>query len=230
MLAQLSNVTKTYGSKEGVSDLSFGLEAGYVVGLLGLNGSGKTTLMKLISGLLKPTAGTVEVRGQSPRRSRQTVAFLGDKVGFPSWMKPGQIAGMMGSFYCDFSQEVFNQALESLEVPLRPIGTMSKGQQQKLRLAATMARRTSLYLLDEPLSGIDIVARHSILESLMQFWDQKTTVVITTHEIKDVEPFLNRALLLKTGRLVDDLDVAELRESGGTVADRFLSIMGGKAE
>lgn len=225
MIAALSQVTKSYGKVQALSSLSLDFPAGQVVGLLGLNGSGKTTIMKLISGLLQPDDGGVQLMAQPPRISRRHVTFLGDKQGFPHWMTPKDMAKVMAALYADFRSQVFFDLVSSLDVPGQAVAEMSRGQQQKLRLATTMARETDLYLLDEPLAGIDIVARSAILESLMSTWNPKSTLVISTHEIHDVEPHLTRALFLVGGRITDDFEVQPLRNEGKSLADLFVSKM-----
>ena len=167
MIVSFNNVTKHYSSGEGVTGLSFSLDRGQVIGLLGLNGSGKTTTMKIISGLLQPQSGSVEILGQTPRQGRRHIAFLGDRQSFPSWMAPKDMLRFMTTFYADFQPDRFQQVLKELEIPSKPLDAMSKGQRQKLKLAATIARTADLYLLDEPLSGIDLVARTGILKTLI---------------------------------------------------------------
>jgi ABC-2 type transport system ATP-binding protein len=183
--------------------------------------------MKLISGLLKPQSGSAEVMGHAPRIARKHVAFLGDRQGFPSWMAPKDMIKFMQTFYSDFQPQVFRQLAKELDVPGKPLSEMSKGQQQKLKLVATMARKTDLYLLDEPLSGIDLLARTGILKTLMSNWDDHSSVVLSTHEIKDVESYLDRAIFLNDGLLKADESAEDIRSEGKSVADRFLELMGG---
>lgn len=228
MIASFSNVTKHYSSGEGVSELSFSVDKGQVIGLLGLNGSGKTTTMKIISGLLHPQSGGVEIMGRAPRDSRRHVAFLGDRQSFPSWMAPKDMRKFMATFYADFQISKFHQLLKELEIPGKPLAEMSRGQRQKLKLVATMARDSKLYLLDEPLSGIDLVARVGILETLVTYWDENSSVVLSTHEINDVDPYLDRAIFLDDGYIKADESAADIRAGGKSVADRFLELMGSR--
>lgn len=226
MIARLDNVTRTYRNGEGVFELSLGIPGGQVIGLLGLNGSGKTTTMKLISGLLRPAAGEITVRDGPPRAQRRHVAWLGDRMGFPTWMSPRHVAGFMGALFRDFRPDVYQTLLDRLEIPAGPLSNMSRGQQQKLKLAATMARDTDLYLLDEPLSGVDLITRTSILQNLPEFRRQGASVMISTHEIRDAEPILDRALFLQDGRLRGDLTAQDLQAEGRSVSDAFLQILG----
>ncbi len=227
MIASFSNVTKHYRSGEGVNELNFSVNEGQIIGLLGLNGSGKTTTMKILSGLLHPQSGVVEVMGNAPRQARGHIAFLGDRQSFPSWMAPKDMLKFMKTFYADFQSNKFHQLLTELEIPAKPLEEMSKGQRQKLKLAATMARKSSLYLLDEPLSGIDLVARTGILKTLMASWDEDSAVILSTHEIKDVDPYLDRAIFLDDGYIKEDESAEDIRLSGQSIADRFLELLGG---
>ena len=226
MIVRISKALKSFDGKEALSSLDLELPKGQVVGLLGINGAGKTTLLKIISGLLQPDQGQVSVMDRPPRAGRRHVAFLGDRQGFPHWMKPKDILRVMDALYGDFRPEVFLDLVDALKVPGHAIAKMSRGQQQKLRLAATMARKTDLYLLDEPLAGIDIVARKEILRHLMATFKPPSTVVISTHEIHDVEPHLTRALFLVAGRVVEDIGVERFKEKG--LANLFVEKMRGQ--
>ncbi len=225
MIATFSNVTKHYSSGEGITDVSFSIPKGQVIGLLGINGSGKSTTMKLLSGLLQAQRGEVLINATKPRASRHNVAFLGDRLGFSSWMNPSHMSRFMETFYDDFDVDKFKSLIQELKIPPKPLSEMSKGQQQKLKLAATMARQVHLYLLDEPLSGIDLIARTGILKSLVANWDKNSSIVMATHEIKDVEPFLDRSLFLAAGSLQADEDTKTITANGTTVAERFIEIM-----
>ncbi|SMF22872.1 ABC-2 type transport system ATP-binding protein [Alteromonadaceae bacterium Bs31] len=230
MIASFKQVTKHYSSGDGVEALSFSLGRGEIIGLLGLNGAGKTTTMKLMAGMLHPESGSIDVMGKSPKAGRHHVAFLGDRQSFPSWMAPRDMHKFMAAFYSDFQPDKFYLLLEELDVPHKRLDQMSKGQRQKLKIVATMARKADLYLLDEPLSGIDLVARTGILKTLIQYWDENTCVLISTHEIKDIDPFLDRAIFIGSdGCIKADETTEAMREQGLGVADRFLQVLGGQA-
>ena len=228
MIAQFKNVSKFYQAGDGISNISFSVAPGQIIGLLGLNGSGKTTIMKLLCGLLHPDSGEITIAGKSPRAGRSNLAFMNDRQSFPSWMTPKDIARFMSNFYADFSIERFNEMMNAINVPTKEIGEMSRGERQKLKIVALMARDTHLYLLDEPLSGIDLVARTGILKVLLQNWSENSSVILSTHEINDADPFLDRALFMEKGTLVSDENLEDVRQSGQSVADRFLTIMGAK--
>lgn len=227
MIANFTNVTKRYRTGEGIRDINFEIPQGQVIGLLGLNGSGKTTTMKILSGLLTPGKGEASILGMNPRQGRSNVAFLGDRQGFPYWMAPKDMERFVSAIYSDFDTTKFARLREELGVPNKALGEMSRGQQQKLKLAVTMARTARLYLLDEPLSGIDLVARTGILKGLISNWNENSSVIIATHEIKDVEPFLDRAIFLTNGTIIKDEMAEDIRNEGVSVADRFLQLMGG---
>ena len=221
-IVQLTDVIKAYSSGDAINGVSFVIPRGQIIGLLGLNGSGKTTTMKMISGLVRPTYGTIRVGGKIPRQGRHHVAFLGDRYGFPSWMICRDVERMMETFYKDFNKEMFRHFALELNFPSdRPLGHLSRGELQKVKLAVTMSRKTDLYLLDEPLAGIDLIARKHILTGLMKHWNRSSTVLVATHEIKDLEPYLNRGIFLKRGKMVADID----RDPNKSFSDRFIELM-----
>ncbi|MFW7379440.1 MAG: ATP-binding cassette domain-containing protein [Oligoflexus sp.] len=203
-LAIFQNVSRLYPTGKGVQDLSFSLDFHQSIGLLGLNGSGKTTTLKLLAGLMLPDRGQIQIAGQKPRKARQEISFLSDKDSFDMWMKPKDVCAFMQAFYPDFRTEVFPQLCDRLQVPTQSLNSMSKGQQQRLRLAACFSRKASLYLLDEPLSGIDVISREMILRILAEHRQIGSTMVISTHEIKEIEVLLDRVLILRDGNLVLD--------------------------
>ncbi|MDX2007158.1 MAG: ABC transporter ATP-binding protein [Meiothermus sp.] len=225
MLAKLENVTRRYGAKDGVSDLNLSLEAGQAVGLLGLNGSGKTTTLKLLAGLLYPSQGKVEVVGKLPRDARGQVAFLSDSDNLYNWLTPADAERLMRSLYPDFRPERYKELLGFLEVPIKPYGAMSKGQKARLRLAMVLAREAKLYLLDEPLGGIDLISRDRIMQTLVREWREDGVIVISTHEVAEAEGIFDRAVFLKEGRLVLDAMAEDLRQQGKSVKDAFLQVL-----
>ena len=229
MLVTFDGVSKIFGSGDGLHSSSFSLKEGEVVGLFGLNGSGKTTTMKLLSGLLAADQGSILVKGMSPRKARDEISYLGDKLSFYHWMTPDHVAKFLSGIYKNFEPGKFEQLKEVLEVPDKPIGQMSKGQAQRLRIVATMSRKASIYVLDEPLSGIDLVSRKIIIEALIQQWDQSSTILLSTHEIKEVETFFDRGIFLKNGKIVSDIDSKFLGDNGiNGFTDHFIELHKGK--
>jgi ABC-2 type transport system ATP-binding protein len=225
MLARLEHVTKRYVKNEGVRDLSLDFPAGEVVGVLGLNGSGKSTLLKLLAGLLFPTSGTVSAFGGTPRHERAKIVFLGENDALWSWMTPADAERFMVNLYTDFEAHRFRELLDSLEVPHRKTKTMSKGERGRLRLAMALARDAKLYLLDEPLAGIDLISREKILSSIVREWHTDETVLLSTHEVAEAEGLFERVIYLREGRLALDVSAESLRESGKSVVNTFREVL-----
>ncbi len=221
MLAKLEHVTKRYVKNEGVRDLSLDFPAGEVVGVLGLNGSGKSTLLKLLAGLLFPTSGRVLAFDAPPRQRRSQIVFLGENDALWPWMTPADAERFMRDLYADFDPHRFADLLEALDVPRRKTKTMSKGERGRLRLAMALARGAKLYLLDEPLAGIDLISRERILSSIVQEWHTDETILLSTHEVAEAEGLFERVVYLKEGRLALDVSAESLRERGKSVVDTF---------
>ncbi|MCX7784227.1 MAG: ABC transporter ATP-binding protein [Meiothermus sp.] len=225
MLARLDGVTKRYGKTEGVHELSLELYPGQAVGLLGLNGSGKTTTLKLLAGMLFATTGSVEVLGSSPRENRHQIAYLSDAENLYAWMTPHDAERLMVGLYPDFNLGRYRELLAFLEVPKQGYRSMSRGQRARLRLAMVLAREARLFLLDEPLSGIDVISRDRILKSLVREWREEACLVLSTHEVSEAEGIFERVLLLKEGRLALDAQAEDLRAKGQSVKDAFIEVL-----
>jgi len=225
MLARLQNVTKRYIKNEGVRDLSLDFPAGEVVGVLGLNGSGKSTMLKLLAGLLFPTSGHITVFDGAPRRNRANMVFLGENDALWPWMTPADAERFMRNLYADFDAVRFAELLDALAVPRRKTKTMSKGERGRLRLAMALARNAKLYLLDEPLAGIDLISREKILSSIVQEWHTDETILLSTHEVAEAEGLFERAIYLREGRLALDVSAESLREGGKSVVDTFREVL-----
>lgn len=225
MLAKLEHVTKRYVKNEGIRDLSLEFPAGQVVGMLGLNGSGKSTLLKLMAGLLTPTDGHIKVFDGAPRRNRAKIVFLGENDALWPWMTPIDASKFMRNLYDDFDASRFAELLAALEVPVRKTKTMSKGERGRLRLAMALARNAKLYLLDEPLAGIDLISREKILSSIVQEWHTDETILLSTHEVAEAEGLFERAVFLRDGRLALDVTAESLREGGKSVVDTFREVL-----
>jgi len=226
MLASLDAVTKRYGRNEGVRDLSVGFPAGEITGVLGLNGSGKTTLLKLLAGLLHPTRGIVRVFDGVPRLQRGRLVYLGENDALWHWMTPDDASRFMQGLYADFDAARMAQLLKLLEVPHRRTKAMSKGERGRLRLAMALARSAKLYLLDEPLAGIDLLSREKIIRSLVSEWHTDETILLSTHEVAEAEGLFDRVLLLRSGQLALDTRAEVLRETGKSVVDAFREVLG----
>ena len=226
MLAHLDSVTKRYGKNEGLRDLTLGFPAGEVVGVLGLNGSGKSTMLKLIAGLLFPTQGTVRLFDDAPRSNRAKVVYLGETDTLYTWMNPNDAEHFMRGLYDDFDPSRYHELLDALEVPRRKTKAMSKGERGRLRLAMALARSARLFLLDEPLAGIDLLSREKILQSIVREWHTDETILLSTHEVAEAEGLFERVVFLRDGRLALDTQAEELREQGRSVVQAFREVLG----
>lgn len=222
-LYQVSALTKFYGAKAALNNVTFGLEPGRLVGLLGPNGSGKTTLLKISAGLLQATTGQVWIDGQEPGPYTKAVtAFLPDRMALPTEYRVQDAVAFYRDFFSDFDTAKVHAMLADLKLePGQRIGAMSKGTQEKLQLCLTMGRQARLYLLDEPLGGVDPAAREYILRTILCNYNEDAAVVISTHLIEDVETALDEVLLLKDGALLAQQNVDELREESGKSLDEY---------
>lgn len=222
-LYQVSALTKFYGAKAALNNVTFGVEPGRLVGLLGPNGSGKTTLLKISAGLLQATTGQVLIDGQEPGPYTKAVtAFLPDRMALPTEYRVQDAVAFYRDFFSDFDTAKVHAMLADLKLePGQRIGAMSKGTQEKLQLCLTMGRQARLYLLDEPLGGVDPAAREYILRTILCNYNEDAAVVISTHLIEDVETALDEVLLLKSGALLAHQNVDELREESGKSLDEY---------
>ena len=204
MVIELNNVTKNYPSNDAVIDLSFSFEAGMRVGVFGLNGAGKTTTMKLIAGLLQPTQGSIRIH----QPADCSFAMLSDKDTFFTWMTDKDVVNFMEALFPYFSATRFYELLDDLGVPLKKVGQLSKGQLQKLKICSVLATKAKVYLFDEPLAGIDLIARDKIVAAIEACLTTTPDCVgiVSTHEIRDVARLINKALILSAGKVVRCLD------------------------
>ena len=211
-LLEFTNVTKSYGNKQALSNVNFTLERGKIVGLLGPNGSGKTTIMKLINGLIQPTSGTVLINGAAPGiESKKAISFLPDRTYLNNWMKVRDTFDMFGDFYADFDRVKAEDMLKSLQIDgSAPLKSLSKGTLEKVQPILVMARKAQLYLLDEPIAGVDPAARDYILRTILNNYGEDSTILLSTHLITDVEKIFEQVLFIKNGQIdlqgnVDDI-------------------------
>lgn len=211
-LLEFTNVTKSYGSKQALTNVNFTLERGKIVGLLGPNGSGKTTIMKLINGLIQPTNGTVLINGGAPGiESKKVISFLPDRTYLNNWMKVRDTFDMFSDFYADFDRVKAEDMLKSLQIDgAAPLKSLSKGTLEKVQLILVMARKAQLYLLDEPIAGVDPAARDYILRTILNNYGEDSTILLSTHLITDVEKIFEQVLFIKNGQIdlqgnVDDI-------------------------
>lgn len=228
-MANIINVVglnKSYGKKVVLNDVSFEIEEGSIVGLLGPNGCGKTTLIKILTGLIKDHTGTVKIANEEPGAyTKSLVAFLPDTSYLPDWMKPSDAIEYFADFYEDFDKNKAVRMVTDFGLdPHQKFKTMSKGQQEKLSLILVMCRQAKLYILDEPLGGLDPAARGAILDLIMNNYAKNAAVLLSTHLINDVERIFDRVLMINGGKVVVNSHINEIKEKGKTVEEVFKEV------
>lgn len=225
-IIKTQGLKKSYGKKLVLDDVSFEIEEGSIVGLLGPNGCGKTTLIKILTGLIKDHTGLVRIANEEPGAyTKSIVAFLPDKSYLPDWMRPVDAIEYFADFYSDFDKDKAQRMVVDFGLdPKQKLKTMSKGQQEKLNLILVMCRQAKLYILDEPLGGLDPAARSAILDLIMNNYAQNATVLLSTHLINDVERIFDRVLMISGGKVIVNSHVNEIREKGQTVEEVFKEV------
>lgn len=225
-LLEIKNLKKSYGSHQVLKGVSFNIEPGKIVGLLGPNGCGKTSMIKSIVGLINDYEGEILINGERPGvKSKEIVAYLPEKNFLPAWMTPKAAIRYMADFYKNFNKEKAYELLRTFELDEKQkIKTMSKGQQEKVHLLLVMSREAQLYILDEPLGGVDPVARDFIMETIMKNHLANSTILLSTHLIYDIEGILDRVVMIKDGVLAANTDVATIRDHDMTVEALFKEV------
>ena len=220
-LIECRGLYKSYGLRPALSGVDLEVGPGRIVGLLGPNGSGKTTLIKLLCGLLQPTRGELAVDGSAiGPYTKSVVSYLPDRMYFADWMKASDLFDLFRDFYSDFQYEKAIDMCRSLGVdPGDRLKSMSKGTKEKVQLVLVMARNARLYLLDEPIAGVDPAARDFILRTILTNYNEEGTVLISTHLISDVEKVLDEAVFLKEGKIMLHATVDDIREKEGKSVD-----------
>ena len=218
---------KRYGAAMALDHIDLALEPGRIVGLLGPNGSGKSTLIKLAMGLLQPTSGEVLIGGQAPSpQTNAVVSYLPDRITLSPWMKTRQLLDFYGDFFADFDRAAAERMLSQLGLDLnQSVRQMSKGMKEKVQLVLTMSRRAKLYLLDEPIGGVDPATRDYILRTIIGNYNEDASVVLSTHLIADVEQVLDEVIFLQNGRVERHTAVDAIRgETGKSVDELFREV------
>lgn len=218
---ECKDLSKRFGVKTALDGVNLSIAPGRVVGLLGPNGSGKTTLIKLVNGLLTPTAGEVTICGFQPgKESKTLVSYLPDRPCLPEWMSVEQLMDFYGDFYADFDRQKATDMLARLGLSQeQKVSQMSKGMKEKVQLILVMSRRAKLYLLDEPIGGVDPATRDYILDTIIRNYSEDASVVISTHLISDVENVLDDVIFLREGKVTMQASVDDLREQYGKSVD-----------
>ncbi|MCL2757413.1 MAG: ABC transporter ATP-binding protein [Coriobacteriia bacterium] len=214
---QAQNLTKRFGPNIALNNINITLGHGRIVGLLGPNGSGKTTLIKMASGLLVPSDGQILINGMKPGPgTKKLVSYLPDRTYFDGWMKVKNCVALFADFYADFDRTKATEMLKALGIDENAkFKTLSKGTQEKVQLALVMSRKAQLYLLDEPIGGVDPAARDYILETIIRNYNENGTVLISTHLIYDIEQVLDDVIFLWGGYVERVSSVDAMREQTG---------------
>lgn len=226
-MLECRNLEKKYLGKIAVRDISLSIGEGRVCALLGPNGSGKTTWMKMVSGLIAPNAGTITFFGQPiGKETKKHIAYMSTEPFFYSYMTAKDVGKYYKDFLEDFDMEKYVNLVERLGLRMQDKAkTLSSGLAAKLKLAATLARRASLYLLDEPLNGIDIIAREQIIEAVMEVADKNATIVMSSHLVDELEKFIDDAVFVKEGSIVLSGEAEMLRnQHGKTIVELYKEI------
>lgn len=222
-LLRLEHVQKNYGKTEALSGVNLDIQPGRIVGLLGPNGSGKTTIIKLINGLLQPTSGQVLINGEKPSpKTKKVVSYLPDTTYLGDNMKIKEVFAMFKDFYSDFDEEKANHLLEDLKLDEKSrLKNLSKGNKEKVQLILVMSRKADLYVLDEPIGGVDPAARDYILKTIIQNRSENSSVLISTHLISDIEDILDDVIFIKDGEILLQEDANELRRKHDNSIDHI---------
>ena len=215
------NLTKNYGGVQALSNVNLTVESGRIVGLLGPNGSGKTTMIKLANGLLTPTSGQVLIDGMAPGiETKKLVSYLPERTYIPLWMDLGQLLDFFADFYGDFRRDAAMEMISHLGIDMKQkVKEMSKGTREKVQLIMVMSRAARLYMLDEPIGGVDPATRDYIIGTIIGNYDPQAAVIISTHLIADVENVLDDVIFINKGEIVLQSSVDDIRQKYGKSVD-----------
>lgn len=222
-ILQCRDLSKRFSGRYALNGINMDIPRGRIIGLLGPNGSGKTTFMKLANGLLVPSGGSILINGSKPGpETKQVISYLPDKDYLPEWMKVSDLIKMFVDFYADFDHLRAQDMLQRLSIDgEQRLKALSKGTKEKVQLILAMSRRAQLYLLDEPIGGVDPAARDYILNTIISNYNENGTVIISTHLIADVEQVLDDVIFIKDGTIAACTSVDEIREKEGKSVDEY---------
>ncbi len=222
-LLKCEGLSKSYGSLLALDNVDLSIRSGKIIGILGPNGSGKTTLIKLINGLLTPSAGKILVNGMVPGvESKKIVSYLPDNSFLPPWMTVKQIVNLFSDFYSDFRAELAYEMLKKLDIsPDFRLKNLSKGNKEKVCLILVMSRSALLYVLDEPIAAVDPATRDYVISTIINNYNPDASVLISTHIIADIEPVLDEAVFINRGHIVLHSTIDALREEKGMGVDAY---------
>ena len=226
-LLEIKNLSKKFDNKEILSDINLNISGGKIIGLLGRNGAGKTTLIKLINDLLTPSSGEILIKGNKVGvSSKKVVSYLPERTYLNKSMKVHEVLNYFKDFYSDFSIDKAKSLLNDLDLDINSkISKMSKGMQEKLQLILVMSRDADLYILDEPLGGVDPATRDYILDTILSNFNENASVIISTHLISDIERILDEVIFIEKGKIILQDDADKLRNKEGLSIDEIFRRM-----
>ncbi|MDO5062011.1 MAG: ABC transporter ATP-binding protein [Peptostreptococcaceae bacterium] len=222
-ILECKSLSKVYGREPALNSVDLSIEKGRIVGLLGPNGSGKTTLIKLANGLIVPTSGEILIDGMTPSvETKKKISYLPDRNYLDNDQSVESIIKLFKDFYEDFREEKAQQMLDSLHIdPRKRMKTLSKGTKEKVQLILVMSRKADLYLLDEPIAGVDPAARDYIMDTIIRNYDENSTILISTHLISDIEKVLDEAIFINQGNITLHKSIDEIREEHNMSVDEY---------
>lgn len=222
-LVSIRGLSKKYGKHQALENISLEIPRGRIIGLLGPNGSGKTTLIKLMNGLLVPSKGQILIEGNAPGvETKSCVSYLPERSYLPDNIRVSHLLSYFTDFYGDFDKNKALSMLSSLQIsPESSLKTLSKGTKEKVQLIMVMSRKASLYILDEPIAGVDPAARDYILKTIIQDYNEEASILLSTHLISDIETILDDVIFLKDGHITLTSSVEDIRNKYGKSVDSY---------
>ena len=226
-LLEVKNISKSFDNKQALSDISFNISSGKIIGLLGKNGAGKTTLIKLINDLLVPTNGEILINGNKVGvESKKIISYLPERTYLNKQMKVSEVISYFKDFYDDFDEDKAKKLLKDLDLDINEsLSKMSKGMQEKVQLVLVMSRNASLYILDEPLGGVDPATRDYILDTILSNFNENASIIISTHLIADIERILDEVIFIDKGKIILQSDADKLRNKEKSSIDEIFRRM-----
>ena len=226
-LLEINNLNKSFDNKEILKDINLSIQSGKIIGLLGKNGVGKTTLIKLINDLLTPTSGQILIKGQKIGvETKKVISYLPERTYLNKQMKVSEVISYFEDFYENFDSKKAKKLLKDLDLDInQKLTKMSKGMQEKVQLVLVMSRSADLYILDEPLGGVDPATRDYILDTILSNFNENASVVISTHLISDIEKILDEVIFIDKGQIVLQSDADKLRNKENASIDEIFRRM-----
>ena len=227
MLLEVKHINKSFNNKEILKDVNIKIDGGKIIGLLGKNGAGKTTLIKLINDLLTPTSGEILVNGKSVGiESKKVISYLPERTYLNKQMRVYEVLEYFKDFYEDFDIDKAKKLLKDLDLDVNEhLSKMSKGMQEKVQLVLVMSRNADLYILDEPLGGVDPATRDYILDTILSNFNENASVIISTHLISDIERILDEVIFIDKGKVILQSDADKLRNKEKSSIDEIFRRM-----